>query len=140
MKHKTSELSGALLDAAVALAEGWIAEGDYGLPMWRSPLIDGTFTMTQLMCPAFSSDWREGGPIIERERIAILQNDSTSAAFYLRRYEVGQRDTGFFADGQPDLITYININDVRIWIGRTPLIAAMRAKVASKFGDEVELP
>jgi hypothetical protein len=55
-KHKSEELTGALLNAAVALAEGeaeW-AKGGF------SP----------------SSRWMDAGPIIERERISILPGDA----------------------------------------------------------------
>ena len=62
MKHKVSELEGALLDAAVAKAEGYELDSDGdnrtvrdngGAPSrWRP-----------------STDWTQGGPIIEREEI-----------------------------------------------------------------------
>ena len=63
-------------------------------------------------CP--STDWIQGGPIIEREGIDLqCQNQGLWCA-----------DLGL---------------DSSIY-GPTPLIAAMRCYVASKLGDEVELP
>ena len=61
-----------------------------------------------------STDWTHGGPIIERERIELR----------------GDGDEGWIADD--------NLNPSQ-W-GPTPLIAAMRCYVASKLGDEVEVP
>jgi len=61
-----------------------------------------------------SGDWMQGGPIIERERIDVL-------------YE---HDLRWIAVPQKGIESY----------GPTPLIAAMRCYVASKLGDEVEIP
>lgn len=63
--------------------------------------------------PPFSTSWAWGGPIIEGEGIALyLYGDSEWNA------HVGGRES----------------------VGPTPLIAAMRCYVASKLGDEVEVP
>jgi hypothetical protein len=61
----------------------------------------------------YSTDWAHAGPIIEREKIGILPSGN---AYY-------ERDGG----------THYSY-------GPTPLIAAMRAYVASKMGDEIEIP
>lgn len=59
-----------------------------------------------------STDWATGGPIIERERISIKQGpDRGCYAYFDHRDETAA--------------------------GNTPLVAAMRAYVASKFGEEV---
>lgn len=104
---KTSELTGAALDWAVAKCEGM--ENRSG--MWAGN--------TWLGIP-YSTDWSQGGPIIERERINIRPNqaDSRFKAF------VVIPPTGL-AHRQD---------------GPTPLIAAMRCYVASKLGNEVEVP
>ena len=112
MKHKVSELEGALLDAAVAKAEGYELDSDGdnrtvrdngGAPSrWRP-----------------STDWTQGGPIIERERIA------TYPPLCVGDYDEWEATVGGKMVGER---------------GPTPLIAAMRAYVASKFGEEVELP
>lgn len=68
----------------------------------------------------YSRDWSQGGPIIEREKIFPMENwgpESDGARAYFARSHDGE--------------TYA---------GPTPLIAAMRAFVASKLGAEVEIP
>lgn len=62
-----------------------------------------------------STDWTHGGPIIEREGIELFRNKERDR-WYGTQY------------GGPK--SY----------GPTPLVAAMRCYVASKMGDEVELP
>jgi hypothetical protein len=96
---KTNELTGHALNWAVQVAlhgscEGY-AEHEY------------------------STDWSQGGPIIEREQISIRV--STVGGEW-----VGFTDNGWGVEG---------------WsTGPTPLIAAMRCYVASKLGDEIDLP
>ena len=65
-----------------------------------------------------STNWAQAGPIIEREAIQLTPDEYTGtwAAFTTR-------------EGEPYDYT-----------GPTPLIAAMRCYVASKLGDEVEIP
>lgn len=60
-----------------------------------------------------SSDWAQAGPIIEQERIRLDP----------RGVWVAGHDSS---------------NDE--YLGPTPLIAAMRCYVASKLGDEIEVP
>ena len=105
-KHKVSELTGMLLDEAVAKAEGV----DYFNP---PPELEGWSP---------SRSWHLAGPIIERERIELMTvgDGAWAAGICLERWQV---DAG-------GATAY----------GPTPLIAAMRAFAASKFGDEVELP
>lgn len=65
----------------------------------------------------YSTSWLHGGPIIERERISISpEENGWSANICAPRYGLS---LGF---------------------GPTPLIAAMRCFVASRLGDEVEIP
>ena len=66
----------------------------------------------------YSSDWAQGGPIIEREGINLR---ALSGALW-------EAET-WSAEGGQYLLD-----------GPTPLIAAMRCYVASKLGDEVEVP
>jgi hypothetical protein len=70
-------------------------------------------------CPDYSSHWAQGGPIIERANIAITGTN----------FPWWECDDGWYA----------HIGDCYSH-GTTPLIAAMRCYVASKLGDEVELP
>jgi hypothetical protein len=98
---KTNELTGAALDWAVAKCEGAELYISYGAACRVGGWID------------YSTDWAQGGPIIEREGITL-----THQAF------------DWSAQTDDDLFAY----------GPTPLIAAMRCYVASKLGDDVEIP
>lgn len=94
---KTSELTGSALDWAVAMAENW-AGADFQVK-------------------PYSTDWAQGGPLIEREEIRIVK----------------------VANGVWGAV-YSSGNIGREHFAKTPLIAAMRCYVASKLGDEVEVP
>jgi hypothetical protein len=109
---KTSELTGAALDWAVAKCEG------------KNPSL---FLMTKGQSPHhYSTDWAQGGPIIERGGITVGP------------YRTTEHTTGYFQ-------AYIgwdceNMEPLFQEDGTTPLIAAMRCYVALKLGDEVEIP
>jgi hypothetical protein len=122
VKHKVAELEGALLDAAVAKAEG------DALPnFWRDPE-DGTCWSRpgrEEWKP--SARWDQGGPIIERERIYLCHEPWPDVAGWEAGIEFEALESGGYGSRFAAA-------------GPTPLIAAMRAYVASKFGDEVELP
>ena len=97
MKIKTSELTGFALDWAVNQIE---------------ECCDDPHT------PLFSTDWTQGGPIIERERISFVSPNEV-----IDEWEAVHPT-------QMHNESY----------GPTPLIAAMRCFVASKLGDEVDVP
>lgn len=128
MKHKVSQLDGALLDAAVAMAEGrevhFALRSGVAVPFMDRDRFD-------LWSP--SQHWAQGGPIIERERIATIPYDEEMGlekeAHLVWGAHVGQQDHWIDTS-----LHYANGS------GSTPLIAAMRAFVASKLGEEVELP
>jgi Protein of unknown function (DUF2591) len=122
VKHKVSELEGALLDAAVAKALLPIAMRLMPRSQWR----EGYEPPPQL---AYSTEWAAGGPIIEREGIAVYRVMHGWAAVLPGEFGGygGDRD---YIDVQP------SFSGER---GETSLMAAMRAYVASKFGEEVEL-
>ena len=105
---KTSELVGAQLDYAVARALG-------KRPSMFIYQQDGELAKEH----RYSSDWAQGGPIIEREFIDLNYDPEEGDWCATTRTE---RICG--ADG----------------FGTTPLVAAMRCYVASKFGDAVEIP
>lgn len=67
----------------------------------------------------FSTDWAQGGPIIEREGIDIcrLNNGEWRGQLYEEGLDKMYRE-----------------------YGPTPLIAAMRCYVVAKWNDEVEIP
>jgi hypothetical protein len=122
MKHKVSELEGALLDLAVAKIEK--ARGaSIILGFGSAPCIEGGGGMPGSNVTTWkpSSLWEHGGPIIEREPWALPRLNTNPGALHL----------GKFAASTPGGFDYY---------GATPLIAAMRAYVASKLGDEVDLP
>jgi hypothetical protein len=109
---KTSELTGAALDWAVAKCEGHDAHVYGGVVRTT---MRGRFGSE---C-SYSTDWAQGGPIIERERLLI------------------QPEIGKDGAGNAWYCVAITPHDA---YGDTPLIAAMRCYVASQLGDEVELP
>lgn len=106
---KTSELIGPALDWAVAKCEGM--DPQCGKNM------DGSVWQDDF--PRYSTNWAQGGPIIERENI------STTNPF-------GHHQGAGWCAGR-------RTNNYQV-CGPTALIAAMRCYVASKLGDEVEIP
>ncbi len=122
---KTSELSGAALDWAVWTAAGGAAayphtaSGKSFLKLWKG-------NTSKYVHP--STDWSQGGPIIERELISV----------WLAMDDIFKKDTWAasysFMDGDR-----VCEPEQEYW-GPTPLIAAMRCYVASKLGEEVEIP
>jgi len=127
MKHKTATLEGALLDAAVAKALGWKVTRDPeeqggGLDALDVQAQRGHILSDESSGWSPSRQWEDGGPIIERERIDLLWLDAARGWSANFEIHVGQGE------------------EEHRHTGPTPLIAAMRAYVASRFGDEVELP
>ncbi|WNO06024.1 phage protein NinX family protein [Rhodoferax mekongensis] len=106
MKIKTSELTGAALDWAVAKCEG---------------VGDSEFVRTHMDAWPYSTNWAQGGPIIER-----MMRD-------------GLRLTGYTCLPTDPTHCQAQIKGI-VTGGPTPLIAAMRCRVASKLGDEVDVP
>jgi len=134
--HKVADLLGAELDCAVAKAMGL---------RWSFVPTDPEFGMRRALCvaeitpnphidgfPVFSPStrWEHGGPIIQRERIATAWLDSRWNAWM-----PGCSDQGYYGEYALD----VHASDAN-GMGDTPLIAAMRAFVASKLGETVELP
>lgn len=118
MKIKVSEATPLQLDWAVAKANS--------IPLCLSPFTGSKqFVMvgqngkptTHRYEP--TKAWAQGGPIIEREKIGLDFNPP------------GQP--------RPSCRAYAS-NQVLPMDGPTPLVAAMRCYVASKLGDEVEIP
>jgi hypothetical protein len=106
---KTSELTGLALDWAVAKCEGVAVDYvDDGINRCFLMSMGGRFNP--------STNWAQGGPIIEREWVDLhCVNDSLWKA---------------------DCSTP---NGLIMGSGSTPLIAAMRCYVASKRGDEIDI-
>lgn len=104
MKLKTSELTGAALDWAVAKANDDKLE----------------FGLTD--DERYSTDWAQGGPIIEREKIDLKHLPYDRPPYW---GALKSNTAAYARSGQ---------------IGPTALIAAMRCFVASKLGDKVDVP
>ena len=120
MKIKTSELTGKALDWAVAKCECNRWEID-----WRGVYLAD-----------YSTDWAQGGSIIEREGInirAIRKNGHSMDGQWLAAYDAGNTSS---------MVQWVKREDYpkHYFTGQTPLIAAMRCFVANKLGDEVEMP
>ena len=113
---KTSELTGEALDWAVCEASGFFA----GYTQFRSGIaflkVYGVARNSHLHP---STNWAQGGPIIEGEQILIQPE--------ICKEGCGNAWSAIAIDGFEEF-------------GPTPLIAAMRCYVASKLGDEVEIP
>lgn len=133
MLVKTSELIGRALNFAVAKAEGREVMKDFYL---EGSLMSGWFVHVEgnrwmsLSDYVPSTAWAQGGPIIEREGVDIQQLFGGSHEGSFARH-VGWQAKRYIAGGVINP-SYFN--------AQTPLIAAMRCFVASKLGDEVEIP
>lgn len=98
---KTSELTGTALDWAVTKCEGFdhdVTSSEWGMWGW-------------------ATDWAQGGPIIERERISTQTTENH-----------------WDADLTTESGAFIQLD------GPTALIAAMRCYVASQLGDTINIP
>ena len=106
MKVKVSEAKEQVLGYLVAEANG--------VPIYRSGKTLTRMDMDGNHYWQPSTDWAQGGLIIEREKIAIdWDHDCWNAS----------------TDSHP-----------AYYSAETPLVAAMRCYVASKLGDEVDIP
>lgn len=115
---KTAELTGAILDYWVAKAEGLN-------PYFDAWIEDELYAEWQGRCDPYhpSKYWEQAGPIIDRERICISYMPS---------------------DAEPDIPRWyanphssVDHKGGCSRVGATALEAAMRCRVASKYGDEV---
>ena len=136
MKRKTSDLTSYALDWAVAKCEGlplkldpmgfrkdspesmqagwWVWDGEgqnqiIGHRKTRRGEEDGYSP---------STDWTQGGPIIEREKLDVMWCGDRWCAYAMT----------------PDKETQL------VDEGPTPLVAAMRCYVATRLGEEVDIP
>lgn len=123
---KTSELTGAALDWAVAKCEGM----DITLLKTPVQVMVGDINTIGIYWFTSSTNWSQGGPIIERE-INVLEK--RGGYWYAWR---AKRNDGYVTT------TFATIsNSKETWAyGTTPLIAAMRCYVASKLGDTIDIP
>lgn len=144
MKIKVAEASGVVLDYMVAMANGNHIVWD-GIAYWVSDL-----ETSKLIGP----DWKAGGrpcgwspstygndgvPIIEREGIGMLfvAGSACRKPAWFATPDDQQVSHGYEGENfDPAFMVY----EADGCYGPTPLIAAMRCYVASKVGEEVEVP
>lgn len=127
MKIKVSELTGAALDYAVALCEGFVP-GTYMRSIAVLKDVHGKVSMLQVPISREYVTWEptrsvQGDNIIDREHISVSWN--------------GQQWLAAAISNDPDLecLRYGH----RQW-GDTRRIVAMRCYVAGKLGLEVDIP
>lgn len=121
MKIKTSELSGSNLEWAVAVAVGAHCQetGSSDLRTGKNWVVSGFRSMRwDDWTP--STDWSQGGPLIERFGLCF-DNAGKHGFSVVKDWHCGE-PIAFYPPG----ITH--------------LIAACRAIVAAKLGDEVDVP
>lgn len=129
MKQCTKDLSGGALDWAVAHCEnepmkldpmGFGSGSPGGYWVWDDHGAGNPRTRYLQIGHKYSpsTNWAQGGPIIEREKLCPVWSEELQEWGVTKRVE----DKFLFAQG-PSF-----------------LIAAMRCFVASKFGDEIEIP
>ena len=112
-KIKTNELTDVALDWAVAKCEVAEPVGSF---------LDGVVPHPDYNNYHPSTDWAQGGPIADREKIGF----NWVVSNYLHV-------TGCWS-------AHIPQTNGKIFYGPTPLIVTMRCYVASKLGDEVDVP
>tara|TARA_R110000822_G_scaffold222962_1_gene356246 strand:+ start:71 stop:463 length:393 start_codon:yes stop_codon:yes gene_type:complete len=118
---KTSELTDRALDWAVAKCEGI----DY---------VEGDVRFRGAYARKYSTDWAQGGLIIERESIYVLRE---RAGFQGRRLWAATSGANKAIGLDEDAV---KLYRDAFYFGSTPLIAAMRCYVASKLGGDIEIP
>ena len=127
MKVKTSELTDIALDWAVSRAKGIDAELNYGECVYwdHERNSNGKVICANSVRVVWnpSTNWAQGGPIIEREGISTRFAPADARGVW---YAVLGKNRFLSPDFEGS--------------GPTPLIAAMRCYVASKLGDDVAVP
>ena len=121
MKIKTTELTGPALDWVVAQVVHANLQRTYGEPVFnpKTKRIYQTQGLQQIgVNYSPSTNWAQGGPIIEREGITVCHGSPVHGLEWLA----------------------CDKSSTHIQHGPSYLIAAMRCFCASKLGEEVELP
>lgn len=145
MKIKVSEATNIQLDWMVARLQGVEL---YPLSMYKVcvPVDDSA----DFYGP--TTDWAQAGPIIEREGISVVKLEheygvDSKGYTTSERIPVFGAVIGEYFDTDMQRSSYgesygeiYYIGTELVTTGPTPLIAALRCYVASKLGDEVEIP
>ena len=123
MKIKTSEATPAQINWLVSQINGYTYRMDekYGLMVFVPHAVDSILVSWSGEFPDYCGDWAFGGPIIEKEEVEVS-----------RYWNKERGDARAWKAQCGPQVTHC--------YGPTPLIAAMRCFVASKLGDEVEIP
>ena len=151
MKVKTADLTDIALDWVVTVADGLrptmrhdymrakaVANNYKGDLAWHlevtpnEPITVDEAGVTHML-RAYSEQWYQGGPIIEREGIN-LSVDYQDDWLTTDMVQIGWK-ANLWNNSVPGTAGFLQ------WAyGPTPLVAAMRCFVASRFGDEVDIP
>lgn len=125
MKIKVQDATLLQLDYLVAVAEGATNFHHDTVATYWVTMHGKDRALAKGWAQSFTptTDWAQGGPIIERDGI----------------------DLYWMQHGTPDFkplwqSRIVRVGQNRILYGPTPLIAAMRCFVSLKLGDEVEVP
>lgn len=164
---KVRELSGATLDWAVARCEGWEPLNHTHLVQTWMQRRDARGTMDNVPVShlRYSTDWERAGLIIERAGIDLRQAKQNMFSIYEYRHIDRYPDAEIIMMARkwgPDRLIKVSnpphllhgkwmarlssgTGQTVIWsktdfLSDTPLIAAMRCYVASKLGEEIEIP
>jgi hypothetical protein len=126
---KARELKDVVLDYMVGKCEGHLYAKETNNPI--------LFKWEERIIPHYSTCWEVGGPIIERQKIAIWHEDSKIGGDFVATAHVCIN----VRDQDLDACTIAAWNeDDDTYRGDTPLVAAMRCYVATKLGDEINIP
>ena len=116
---KVGEVSGAALDYLVLTCGELDADSNITTKQFISMQSQGYFL--------YSTDWEQGGPIIERENLCVGRKQ--------------QADTNYCEVNDPAVDCWARTTaGGYLSYGPTPLIAVMRCYVASKLGEVVKVP
>lgn len=117
MKIKVSEATNVQLDWMVAKCEGYNAEALVELGK-RAPGRESGWFLTP-----YSTDWSQGGPLLSEKGISRTTDHSGLWIAYW---------TDGYTDGDAG----------KLWMqcDKSELVAGLRCFVASRLGDEVEVP
>ena len=123
MKIKTGELKGMALGYAVALCLGGKCLSHDTVSTWWITIDGKNRALKAGWAQSFApwADWSQGGAIIEREKIEVMV---VKNGWYCQKQTGAGIAEADFARGT----------------AQVPLVAAMRCFVASRLGNEVEIP
>lgn len=141
-----NKLQDRALDWAVATCKGMTLHYFVDDQFKQDPWLSWSSSWSQpLSSYSPSTDWSQGGPIIERENITVIRANSD--------YIDGKHVPKWFAETDKWVGHNITtshegehfdpcfmIDEAGGFYGPTPLIAAMRCYVKAKMGDTIDVP